>query len=569
MADTVSSITGLSLEEAASFLEMAGGNAEAAVALYFDMGSGPAAATTSSTPSSTPPQSPCHSVLFGSAAAPASWLDQGFEFSSDPQSRCGLVQHKNGPCGVLAAVNAEVISLLVRPVPSKVIDPGMLCAALGAILLRCASGGRVTLAKWTDLVGGALSEETFVADSAGTVAEILLPRAKTLMGRGGCCLFCYSCVLTRGIEAVRSDTALDNGTTPLIVGPNALCATELMNLLLAGVARGNVGAYGADGKKVTWRTRGRVGLLSRDEFESGMPLADELKSPTQPVFVLHGGDHFTVAWVPASPQVRIEARVRAIFAEKTKGSAGAADPNGAAAEAFAEAAAEFKGELPTPQPPADAFDIALWNGLSPNRNLGWLRLRGSGDPLAEAPPAPDAHQPSQWRLTVGEVESIVQASPQDKKDAPGRWCLHAYEISLVTQTVADEDASDVRPDSVPPPTRLDPAPPPAEGAAWRCASCYNTRFKTMCFGENPPGNPACRFCSLAPAVAGWTVWRKYATLPPGLQKRIDRTTGPKVLGLLRTRWPEASVSAIGENGAAEAELGTASFDLSAFTVAVV
>ena len=46
--------------------------------------------------------------MFGSAAAPAAWLEQGFEFSSD--TPCGIVQHQNGPCGALAAVNAEVLA---------------------------------------------------------------------------------------------------------------------------------------------------------------------------------------------------------------------------------------------------------------------------------------------------------------------------------------------------------------------------------------------------------------------------------------------------------------------------
>ena len=64
-----------------------------------------------------------------------------------------------------------------------------------------------------------------------------------------------------------------------MVGPHALCGTELINLLLTGVARGNVGAYGAGGDKVSWRpAAGSVGMLSRDELESGMPLADGLKS---------------------------------------------------------------------------------------------------------------------------------------------------------------------------------------------------------------------------------------------------------------------------------------------------
>jgi hypothetical protein len=572
MADTVAAITGLSAEEAASYLEMAGGNVESAVALYFDMagggGGGMAAAAPPAVPSGASAWPPCHTILFGAAAAPASWLEQGFELSSEPDSRCCLVQHKNGPCGVLAAVNAELIAQLGRPPPGLAADSAEVCAALGSILWRCASEGRVTLVTWAEgRVGGSLTEELFIADSAAVVAERLHALGGSLIGRGGCCLFCYACVLTRGIDAVKADTALDHAGPPLVVGPHALCSTELLNLFLAGVARGNVGAYGSDGKKVGWRPRRPVGLLSRDEIESGMPLADELKSPTAPVFILHGGDHFTIAWAPAPTEQLFESRVRTLFAQR---SAAGADPNAAAAAALEQAAAELKGF--TPPPPADAagcFDLVLWNGLPPNRKLARLRLRGCGAPTDVAPAAPPTHQPTQWKQTPNEVESIVQAAPADKKASPGRWKLHKYEISLMTQAVAAEDASAPRPESAPPPVRLDPGPPPPAGATWRCASCYNSRFKKMCFGENAaPSGSVCKFCGLAPAVAGWTLWKHYSELPLPIQARVDRANGPKVLAVLRTRWGGARVSAVAANGA-EAELGGETFDPTAFTVPAV
>ena len=149
-------------------------------------------------------------------------------------------------------------------------------------------------------VGGTVAQDAFTADSPAVVGARLLPLLASFKRRGGCCLLIYACVLTRGVEAVRADVALDNGMAPLIIGPNALCGTELVNLMLCGVARGNVSAYDANGQgKVSWRSAGCVGLLSREELEMGTPLADELKSPTLPVWVLHGGDHFTVGWLPA------------------------------------------------------------------------------------------------------------------------------------------------------------------------------------------------------------------------------------------------------------------------------
>jgi len=144
MADTVAAITGLGPEEAANFLEMAGGDVEAAVSLFFEMGSGGGgAAFGGPTPPpqslSATPVSPVHALLFGSALAPPSWLEQGLVFSTDILSRCGLTQEKNGPCGVLAAINAEVVAELGCPLPSTEVNDKTMADALAVILWRCGS----------------------------------------------------------------------------------------------------------------------------------------------------------------------------------------------------------------------------------------------------------------------------------------------------------------------------------------------------------------------------------------------------------------------------------------------
>ena len=91
----------------------------------------------------------------------------------------------------------------------------------------------------------------------------------------------------------------------------------------------------------------------------------------------------------------------------------------------------------------------------------------------------------------------------------------------------------------------------------------------MCFGDNPaPAGAACKFCGQAQAAAGWTLWRPYAELPPPLQKRVDRMSGPKVLAVLRTRWPDATVAAVKADGT-EAELGTAAYGAGGFATPAV
>ena len=136
---------------------------------------------------------------------------------------------------------------------------------------------------------------------------------------------------------------------------------------------------------------------------------------------------------------------------------------------------------------------------------------------------------------------------------------------------AEDDASAPRPASAPPPLTFELGAPPPPGAAWRCAACYSTRFQTMCFGENAaPAGPSCKFCGRVQSDAGWTLWKAYAELPPSVQRRIERTHGPKVLAVLRTRWPDATAVAVlrAEDGAA-AELGTRACDPGHFKLPAV
>lgn len=111
---------------------------------------------------------------------------------------------------------------------------------------------------------------------------------------------------------------VDMGEPPLIVGPHRICSSELMALLLKGVASGNFGAQNATNtagndwppalgkglgrpvlccKMKIYRLQCRqetepvpcavvgVGMLSSSELEGSMTICNTLKSPTQPVWV--------------------------------------------------------------------------------------------------------------------------------------------------------------------------------------------------------------------------------------------------------------------------------------------
>lgn len=64
-------------------------------------------------------------------------------------------------------------------------------------------------------------------------------------------------------------------------------------------ANGDFGAFNAATKVPSNWAEGDVGLLSLSELESSIPVCDSLKSPRQPVWVLHGGDHYTVLFAAA------------------------------------------------------------------------------------------------------------------------------------------------------------------------------------------------------------------------------------------------------------------------------
>jgi len=532
-AEELSAITGLPPEQASQFLEMAGGNLEAAVSLFFEIGGGGGDETMGvsegvGSPTFTPP-TPAHGILFGDDVAPESWLGQGFQFSDDPAASIGIVQHKNGPCGVLAAVNGVIVAQADRPQASTVVTDDMLALALATILVRCATApsdtkvdsvpeARVVVASWAgDGYTSNQVQETELPADTSTVASHLKAMTSSLKGAGGVVQFCYSAILSRGLDKVRAESVLDGGRPPLIVGPHSLCSTELMGLLMFGIARGNVSAYdGADGSKIKWRPKDEVGMLSRDEIDMGIPLADELKDPSKSVYVIHGGDHFTLLWVTAVV--------------------------------------------------GDAVDFFHWNGLPPNRAMFPLRLTNAS---LEPCPAPEKHVQSHWRIKVGEVESIVQACPADKQARPSCWRTHAYELALATQAVVDEDKSEERPVGTPSPPTFEQGPLPTDNAAWRCQSCYQTRFKTMCFGENSaPASRTCKFCGMDVEKSGWTIWKRYDELPVSLQRRVDRTSGPKILAVLRTRWPDAELSLLRADGSMQT-MGDEGFGSKEFVTPVV
>eukprot|EP00051_Salpingoeca_urceolata_P002406 m.49932 g.49932 ORF g.49932 m.49932 type:complete len:519 (+) comp12112_c0_seq1:50-1606(+) len=505
-ADQFVAVTGASAEEAQGYLEASGGSLEMAISLFFDSGGAPggdAAAGTggggggdvgaSSSAAARPPWA--NSTVWGpdTGALPASWMEQQLVFSDDPASHFGLVQPTNGPCGVLAALQAELFVSMWQTAgfsPASQVPDSALLDAIGRILLRCRpeESSPVKLATWagdtrgTDVAVQDVQDPTQLTDKLSD----MLPALK---GAGGVVLLVYSAVLTRGVDLVRKDVLSDGGEPPLIAGPFALCSSELVSLLLRGSAGGNVAAYTDDEHPADW-PGAAVGLLSWAEIDAGIPIANGLKFPSTPVWLMHGGDHFTV-----------------LFATS-----------------------------PVVDEPGATNTLHHWNGLPPaGPRLCTFELTAPNGGVRRAP---EKHVKTFVKPKPGEIDDVVQAHTDDKKTRPKEFKTWRFEVVLAVDDpdVSDGGAGDGR--AVPEPV-FDLGEPVAD-APWRCASCYAKRFQTMCFGQNDAGAVVCRHCDKPQREAGWSLWMAYDALPPSAQRRVERRYGPKILALLRTRWPAAN-----------------------------
>eukprot|EP00931_Biecheleriopsis_adriatica_P053737 TRINITY_DN31529_c0_g1_i1.p1 TRINITY_DN31529_c0_g1~~TRINITY_DN31529_c0_g1_i1.p1 ORF type:complete len:547 (-),score=103.60 TRINITY_DN31529_c0_g1_i1:111-1619(-) len=490
------------------FLEMAGGNVETAVEIYLssqDGGGGdvpmefadtaPAAAM--DTGGDAPPW--WNVIWPAKEAPPEAWRLQTLDCGSEGGWKGGIPQPKNGPCGVLAVVHGFVLAEQHAQASSDIeVSAQAVAKAITDIVLRCRAeeGGVVRLArpkKKGEYGPECELEVNEFTDAAAAAAEVQA-RIADFQGPGGVIDLVYSAVFTRGIDLVKEEALSEGGELPLV--PKAfncwLCSMELMSLLMRGRAHGNVGAFHADGSKnLSWEGFNTVGILSRKEKEQGIPIADALKTPKSPVWILHGGDHFTVAWTRSTPSAE----------------------------------------------PGAKFTLHFWNGLPPggprHAELSVNAVKGA---VTGVQAAPKFYKPE-----PGEIDEVVQADPEDKKSLPGQYRLWRYEVMLAWDR--PDLQGEPRPEGEPAEPKYDQEDSRYQRSGpWRCRLCYDRRFQTMDFSLVPAESPEkCTKCEKPRKECGWSLWVPFAELPPKRQAVVMDQHAKKIEPILWTKWPSAEI----------------------------
>lgn len=314
--DEFCAITGVDAETSAMYMEMSGYDLDTAIQLFFSMndgGGGGGEANISPSSSSTGWPHDWISLLFSppssgnSPLIPECWLHQGLQTSpphgdnSADWSQLSLLQHKNGPCGVLAAYQGYLLTHLLQNhslTPSYIPTVDDATAAVMRLLQTVASPSSaaaspttIQCCAWTDSVGGVGGSVVTTPCDPDTL-RALIPQ---YLAPGGVLLLLYSVIHTFGVETLQQQHA---ALLPLLYGSHTLCSSALMNILLTGEARESLSAYDDFGGAIPWnKSPASVGLLSGTEIELKMKIHDGFKFPTQEVYVLHGRDHFTTLLV--------------------------------------------------------------------------------------------------------------------------------------------------------------------------------------------------------------------------------------------------------------------------------
>lgn len=265
------------------------------------------------------------SLLFGSGTGCFNdeWRLQGLGFNDIAELSYGIVQHKGGPCGVLASVQACMLQRLLFAEGSSQVTAANLkqlsakkrvdcliqaiCDIVwragqkrnAVIALPTASahfpgGGRYKADRLTECVNLNLFKsreelQEFVGGNIRTFTE----------SRGnGCILLLYSALFSRNIDVIIEDMDVAENN---MVGAHGYCTQEMVNLILTGKAVSNVFNDVVElgsGKDITrlkgLSGRSDIGLMSLYEHYKSCQVGTYYKTPRFPIWVVCSESHFSV-----------------------------------------------------------------------------------------------------------------------------------------------------------------------------------------------------------------------------------------------------------------------------------
>nr|XP_054767713.1 probable ubiquitin carboxyl-terminal hydrolase MINDY-4 [Lytechinus pictus] len=251
------------------------------------------------------------------------WRLQGLGFNELSDISYGIVQHKGGPCGLLASVQACMLQRLLFSEGSTPMTAANLklvsekrrvkclvqaicdivwragqkrnaVIALPATKPHFSGGGRYKNDGLTETINLNLFKSRdelaeYVQGNIGVFTES--------KGRG-CILLLYSTLFSRTIDMVMED--MDNFENTLI-GAHGYCTQEMVNLIVTGKAMSNVFNDTVElgsGKDVTrlkgLSGRSDIGFLSLFEHYKSCQVGTYYKTPRFPIWVVCSESHFSV-----------------------------------------------------------------------------------------------------------------------------------------------------------------------------------------------------------------------------------------------------------------------------------
>ncbi|KAE9239173.1 hypothetical protein PF004_g8077, partial [Phytophthora fragariae] len=266
------------------------------------------------------------------------WYQQGFEFQQLQAFPLGLVQGHGGPCGVLAAVQAELLRRFLfvrhretlggdsdlqqlmthdRLAEDEAARRQLLAEAMASLLIQCAGGDRalvrVVVAQDTEKQPHSYREST-VQVAASQALEDAPPQELVALLQHEMPAFCsplgvinftFSVLRTKGVEAVREE--MDDPENNL-TGALGHCTQELLNLLLTGKAVSNVfdGSVPMGDSGLLLHgvpQRARIGYLTQLEAVCYCQVGSYYKSPQFPVVYGNGLAAESLKQLGVSPDI--------------------------------------------------------------------------------------------------------------------------------------------------------------------------------------------------------------------------------------------------------------------------